>query len=232
MSYVLVSSKISEEEENNLIKLNINPIKVPLCHKLSAAVSDHPDMLLNVIDKKNILVHKDMDKSFTLFLSELGYNIHISDKILKKEYPEDILLNGLNLKDVFIHRLDKTDTALLKLLHGKKLINSKQGYSKCSVAVLSENAFITSDDNMEKILLLEGKKVLKLPYGDIILPGYNYGFIGGCCGLIGENVMAFYGDLSFYKYGQSVLNFLKENKIEAVFLRKGKLIDRGSILKI
>lgn len=232
MNYVFVSSKITEEEENNLIKLNINPIKVPPNFKLSTAVSDHPDMLLNIIYEKNILVHKDMDKSFTLFLSELGYNIHLSDKILKKEYPEDIILNGLNLKDIFIHRLDKTDPALLRLLGGKRLINSKQGYSKCSVAVLSENAFITSDDNMEKILASEGKKVLKLPYGDIILPGYNYGFIGGCCGLIGKNVMAFYGDLGFYKYGETVLDFLKENKIEANFLRKGKLIDRGSILKI
>ena len=232
MNYVLVSSKISEEEEKNLIKLKINPIMVPMTTKLSVPVQDHPDMLLNIIDKNNILVHQDMDKSFTLFLSKLNYNIHFSDKILKKEYPEDIILNGLNLRDVFIHRLDSTDPALLSIINGKKLINTMQGYSKCSVAVLSEDAFITSDDNMEKALMGEGKKVLKVPYGDIILNGYDYGFIGGCCGLISENIMAFYGDLSFYKYGGTVLKFLKENKIKAVYLRKGKLTDRGSILKL
>jgi hypothetical protein len=232
MNYVFVSSKISEEEENNLIKLKINPIKVPICSKLSAPVSDHPDMLLNITDKKNIIVHKDMDKSLTLFLSKLGYNIHFSDKILKKEYPEDVILNGLNLKDIFIHRLKSTDPVLLSLIKDKKLINTRQGYSKCSAAVLSDNAFMTSDDNMERALLREGKKVLKIPYGDIILEGYDYGFIGGCCGLIDEDVLAFYGDLSYYKYGEIVLKFLKENKIEAVYLRKGKLIDRGSIMAI
>lgn len=232
MNYVFVSSKISEEEENNLIKLNINLIKVPVCSSLSAPVSDHTDMLLNIIDKNNIIVHKNMDKFFTLFLSKLGYNIHYSDKILKKEYPEDVILNGLNLQDIFIHRLKSTDPKLLSLIKGKKLINTRQGYSKCSTAVLSDNAFITCDDNMEKALLSEGKRVLKIPYGDIILDGYDYGFIGGCCGLIKDGVLAFYGDLSFYKYGNEILNFLKENKIEAVYLRKGQLIDRGSILRI
>ncbi|MDV3427595.1 MAG: hypothetical protein LIR50_11340 [Bacillota bacterium] len=232
MNNVFVSSKISEEEESNLIKLRINPIKIPISKKLPEEIWDHPDMLLNIIDEKNIIVHKDMDKSFTLFLSKLNYNIHFSDKILKNKYPEDIILNGLNLKDIFIHKLDSTDPKLLSLVKGKKLINTRQGYSKCSTAVLSDDAFITSDDNMERILLKEGKKVLKVPYGDIILKGYDYGFIGGCCGLIGKGVLAFYGDLSFYKYGEAVLNFLKENEIEAVYLRNGKLIDRGSIMKI
>ncbi|MFA6941150.1 MAG: DUF6873 family GME fold protein [Clostridiaceae bacterium] len=230
MNYVFVSSKISEEEEINLIKLKINPIKVPISKKLPKEIWDHPDMLLNIIGQKNIIVHKDMDKSFTLFLSKLNYNIHFSDKILKNKYPEDIILNGLNLKDIFIHKLESTDPALRSLVKGKKLINTKQGYSKCSTAVLSEEAFITSDDNIERILLKEGKKVLKIPYGDIILDGYNYGFIGGCCGLIHPGVLAFYGDLNFYKYGDKVLKFLKENKIQPVYLRKGKLIDRGSIL--
>lgn len=232
MNYVFVSSKISEEEEINLIKLNINPIKVPISNKLSKEIWDHPDMLLNILDEKNIIVHKDMDKSFTLFLSKLNYNIHFSDKILKNKYPEDIILNGLNLKNIFIHRLKNTDPALLSLVKGKKLINTKQGYSKCSTAHLSEEAFITSDENIARILLEEGKKVLKIPYGDIILDGYDYGFIGGCCGLIIEGVLAFYGDLSFYKYGEMVLKFLKENKIKPVYLRKGKLMDRGSIMKI
>lgn len=230
MNNIFVSSKISEEEENNLIKFGAEPVKVPECDSLQGPVSDHPDMLLNITDSKNILIHKDMDKSFTLFLSKLGYNIHFSNKILKKEYPRDIILNGLNLQDIFIHRLDSTDPMLLQLAAGKKLINTRQGYSKCSVAVLSKNVFITSDDNMEEILLKEGKKVLKIPYGDIELKGYNYGFIGGCCGLIHPEAVAFYGDLNFYKYGNEVLNFLKQNKIKPLYLRKGRLTDRGSIM--
>ena len=52
------------------------------------------------------------------------------------------------------------------------------------MAVVSNKAIITSD----KVIAHEAKKVdldvLLIPPGDIILPGLDYGFIGGCCGLI------------------------------------------------
>src|SRR3712207_6103016 len=124
------------------------------------------------------------------------------------------------------HYLNYTDKNLLSLikLSNKKLINTKQGYTKCSTAIVNDSAIITSDKNIAKSLQKENIDILLLPPGDIILPGLNYGFIGGACGLIEKNILAFYGSLECYAYGKEVLSFLKKHKVEPIFLSEGKLI--------
>jgi hypothetical protein len=120
----------------------------------------------------------------------------------------------------------------LSLLKPKKFINVKQGYTKCSTCVVTNQAVITSDTSIAKSLSLEKIDVLLIPPGDIILPGMNYGFIGGATGLVENDVLAFYGHLDHYLYGKDVLSFLKKHKVEPMFLRNGKLIDRGSIFRV
>lgn len=142
----------------------------------------------------------------------------------------NIGLNAVNLSNVFIHNLKYTDPVLIENVKDKNLINVKQGYTKCSVAVVSDNAIITSD----KIIAQKAKEVsidvLLIPPGDIILPGLDYGFIGGCCGLIEKDLMAFFGDLNYFNYGNEIKEFLYKHNVKPIYLRKGKLIDRGSIL--
>jgi len=142
------------------------------------------------------------------------------------------MLNALNIGNIFMHKLNYTDPNLISLVKHKKLLNVNQGYSKCSTAIVSENAVITSDMKIGKILKENNINVLLLPPGDIILPGLDYGFIGGTCGLLDNNKLAFYGNLNMYKYGDKVLNFLKKHNVKPIFLSKDKLIDRGSIFCI
>lgn len=229
MNQVLVDYRLQEVERLNLLKLNFEAIVCPPCEDLYSAVCGHPDMLVHFIDKKNLLVHNNMNKNFISCLEAQGLNIILSEKKLKINYPEDIILNALNMENFFLHTLAFTDKSLLNSIHNKKLINIKQGYSKCSTAIVSNNAVITSDKGIGSSLLNEGLDVLLLPPGDILLPGLDYGFIGGCCGLLNEFQLAFYGNLDFYLYGNDVKNFLKKHRVEPVYLRNGKLIDRGSI---
>ena len=42
----------------------------------------------------------------------------------------------------------------------------------------------------------------------------------------------FFGELENYRYGEEVKNFLYKYDVEPVSLRKGKLIDRGSLLTL
>lgn len=69
---------------------------------------------------------------------------------------------------------------------------------------------MTSDIKIGKILKENNIDVLLLPPGDIILPGLDYGFIGGTCGLLDNNTLAFYGNLNTYKYGDEVLFFFEK----------------------
>lgn len=232
MKSVLTDFRISEIEKENLYKLGFETILVPPSSTLYEAVCGHPDMLLHIADITNIVVHRNMASSFINELTASGFRVLLSDESLGASYPFDIRLNGLNIGNIFLHNLKYTDAALMKMVKNKKLINVKQGYTKCSAAIVNEQAVITSDKGIYNSLVPEGIDVLLLPPGHIELPGLNYGFIGGCCGLLEEGTMAFYGDLNEYIYGKEVLHFLKKHDVKPVFLRKAPLIDRGSLFSL
>lgn len=229
MKCAIVDFRVTEEEKNNITNLGYKVIVCPPSNSLYQAVCGHPDMLLHIVDKNTVMVHRDIDKDFVTLLRNLRFHVLLSGNKLKDIYPYDIILNSVSLSNLFIHNLKYTDCELLKLMTDKKLINVKQGYSKCSTAIVRENAIMTSDKSIANALSSENIDVLLLPAGDIELPGLNYGFIGGCCGLLNENTLAFYGDLNCYAYGEKVLSFLKKHNVKPVYLKKGSLIDRGSL---
>ncbi|GFP76774.1 DUF6873 family GME fold protein [Clostridium fungisolvens] len=230
MNYCFVDYRILPEEEKNLRSLNVAIIKVPRCKNLYTAIDGHPDIQLNILDNNTVLVHKDITENFIEELKNTGLNPIFSHKCLSKKYPEDIILNAVNLKDTFIHNIKFTDKMLLKYIEHKRLINVTQGYTKCSCAVVSERAIITSDIKIHNELISNGFDVLLLPPGHIDLPGLNYGFIGGTCGLLSEKELVFYGNLKNYKYGELVIDFLNKHQVKPIFLSDTPLVDRGSLL--
>lgn len=232
MKYALVDYRINLVEKSNLEKLGCTVLACPPYKKLYEAVCGHPDMLIHIINNNNILVHKDMPIHFVELLESLNFNVLKSHLSISTKYPYDITLNALNLSNLFMHYLKYTDKILLDKVKNKNLINVKQGYTKCSTAIVSEKAIMTSDNGIATSLKSNNIDVLLLPPGDIELPGLDYGFIGGCCGKIDDSTLAFYGDLSYYAYGKEVLSFLKKHNVKPVYLRNGNLIDRGSIFVV
>ncbi|MBK5242185.1 DUF6873 family GME fold protein [Clostridium sp.] len=231
MKTVIVDFRIHNEEKLYLISIGYNVLICPPSKLLYEAICGHPDMLMHIANG-SIIVHKDMDKKFIQTLESLNYNVYKTNASLQNKYPYDVLLNSLSIGNLFVHSINFTDTKLLSLLKDRKLINVKQGYTKCSTCVVTNQAVITSDISIAKALTVEKIDVLLIPPGDIILPGLDYGFIGGATGLIENNVLAFYGHLDHYLHRKEVLSFLRKHKVEPVFLRNGKLIDRGSIFRI
>ena len=232
MKKVLLDYRVSEIEKDTLCKYGYESLIVPKSNCLYYAVCGHPDMLLHVLDGNNIIVHKKMDISFISSLEAIGFNVIKSQNCLQSKYPYDILLNGLSIGRFFLHNLKYTDPKLLYLLKGKILLDVKQGYTKCSTAMISRAAAITSDINIHKVLCSCGIDVLLLPPKYIELPGLDYGFIGGSCGILDEGTMAFFGNLNKYKYGKEVMSFLVKHDIKPLFLRDGPLIDRGTLFCI
>ena len=232
--YCFLDYKISNEELNNIIILNIEPILIPKCPKVYEAINGHVDIQLNILDKRNkkVIVQKDISKDFLNLLSSKGINYILSENSLGTNYPENIIINALITDNLFVHNLNYTDPNLLKFQDSKKTINVKQGYTKCSVLPTGKNAYITSDKGIYKKLIQEDLDVLLIPPGDILLPSLNYGFIGGVGGMISENRLALFGELNCYAYGKEVYKFLYKHDIEPIALKKGKLIDRGSLLYI
>jgi hypothetical protein len=229
MKYAFVDYRITHEEKYNLEKLGCTVVCCPPSNLLYPSISGHPDILIHFIKKDSIIVHKDISAIFIDTIKNFGFKVCYSEASLKDKYPYDITLNAVNLKDHFIHNLNFTDKNLLSYVSYKKLIHVKQGYTKCSTCIVNDNAIITSDKSIYKAAKSENIDVLLLPPGNISLPGLNYGFIGGTCGLM-DNKLIFYGNLKNYRYGNLVLDFLKKYEVEPVYLSNNELIDRGSIL--
>lgn len=230
MKNVIVDYRIDEKEKNVLIENGYKVLTIPRCESVYNAISGHPDIQLCMINSSTFIVHKNMPCEFTIKLKKLGLNIIKSKNNIENKYPYDIILNAVNLKDFFIHNVRYTDDNLYNEIRDKCIIDTKQGYTKCSTAVISSSAIITNDIGISQVAIKNGIDTLLLPKGDIELSDFDYGFIGGTCGLLDNNIIAFYGNLKYYKYGSEVLSFIKKYNLTPLYLRNGKLIDRGSIL--
>ena len=229
-----IDYRATEEEINNLKNLGINPIKVPKCCDVYDAINGHVDIQLNIIDKENkhIIIQKNIPKDFLDILKLSGIKYTLSKEALGKKYPKNIILNALIIEEFFIHNLNYTDANLIENQENKIKINVKQGYTKCSVLPIGNNALITSDKGIYKTLIKGNMDVLLIPPGDILLPSLDYGFIGGTGGMISKNKLAFFGELEHYCFGNDIYKFLYKYDIEAIPLKRGKLIDRGSLITI
>lgn len=229
--FCFIDYRTSIEEKNHLINLGFEIITVPKSPMLYEAIDGHVDIQLNIINKKekSIIINKDLPINFKKLLSKNNINYINSSKTLSKTYPGNIFLNGLSLDNFFIHNLKYTDPILLSTSKNKELIDVKQGYTKCSILPLRDKVIITSDAGIERTLRNYNFDILLIPPGDILLPGLNYGFIGGVGGMINDTSMAFFGDLSKYEFGNEVKKFLFKYDIKPLYLSKSKLIDRGSL---
>ncbi|MDD7794004.1 DUF6873 family GME fold protein [Clostridium sp. 'White wine YQ'] len=234
MNIAFVDYRTSDEEMTNLSKYVDNIISVPKFSKLYSAIDGHPDIQLSLTNSEDfsLIVNKDIDLAFLDQLNNLDIKFKLSNGFIGSAYPENISLNAIVLKDYLIHNLKYTDFSLLDFSKDKVKINIKQGYAKCSTVILREKALITSDKGIYKTLIKYGFDILLLNPGDILLPGLNYGFIGGATGLLSSNKLGIFGDLSYYNQGNEVLKFLKKYDIEPISLRKGPLVDRGSLFTL
>jgi len=233
--HCFVDYRVTEEELLNLSRLNMNPILIPKCNEVYEAINGHPDIQLNILKNKSstkIIVQKNISQQFKEVLKANNIHYIVSKKSLSNTYPNDIILNSLILENYFIHNLKYSDEELLKSQNLKVHINVPQGYTKCSILPVRDNALITSDKGIFQSLKDYDFDILLLPPGDILLPSLNYGFIGGVGGMISNDKMAFFGDLDNYKWGSELKKFLFKHDVLPIALRKGKLIDRGSLLTL
>ena len=157
------------------------------------------------------------------------------DKKAGKKYPENILLNFLFFHNTLYGKHSAIDKNLLDycMENNIRTVNINQGYARCSTLVLNNNAVITSDLSIEKALKKDRVEVLLISSGNIVLEGYNYGFIGGAGGKIDENTVAFFGNIENHPDYILIEKFCKKHNLKIKVICKDKpLTDRGGIVKI
>lgn len=211
----------------------IEVVKIAPLDALPTPVSAHSDMQLLHLGGDNILTVKEA-KYLKTNLTNFGFNIEELFTKIGDEYPQDISLNFLLLNNRCFGMSSIMPLQLNNYCDhaGLQVVHSKQGYARCSVAVVAKNAAITADATLYRLLTNADIDTLMVGSGDINLPGYGTGFIGGCCGLISKDRLAFTGSLLQYCYGVQVLTFLAKHRVAPVYLTNGKLMDIGGILPL
>lgn len=175
------------------------------------------------------------------------------------EYPDDVPYNAVSTDRFFIHNTELTSPALLDRARyaGLQIINVKQGYTRCSCLPAGSSAFITSDegiarslrawneiirseaaeaaadgDEAESISLMNDiVDILLIRPGYINLKGFEYGFIGGTAGAVGNKIY-FNGDITEHPDSDIIIRFIEDHGYEPVWFADEPLTDIGSIFSI
>ncbi len=197
---------------------------------LNTEVSSHSDMLLCHTGDNTVFIDPSQNKD--VFIRE-GFRA-VTCSPLAENYPGDVKLNIAVSRDFFICNNKTADKSLLSFLSaaGKKEINVNQGYTKCSVCFVTENAVITEDPSIEAALKNSEIDVLTISKGDIYLSENHYGFFGGSTGKISKDTLAVTGEMKYHRDAHAITDFCNKHGVIIKELKKGVIADIGGILPL
>ena len=226
-----VTSVIMDISDCNLTKcvesMGISIISSTVIAELSHQTSRHSDMQIYHAGGKNFFQVKN-----TNIIIPKAHIEKTND--IEAPYPKDILLNAARVGDKLFCNIKYTAKQILNHAEENniKIINVKQGYTKCSVCIVNENAIITADSEIYKKAKENNFDALLIKQGYIDINGYNYGFIGGCAGKTDKDKLAFTGDISKHPDYHAIKSFINSQKIDIVILSGDALYDIGGILPV
>lgn len=217
--------------KNTFDKFSIKVVNVIENSFLDTPISRHADILGNYVGKSTFLVDKNQDELCNFIKNNNGKSVIIEN--IKSPYPNDCLLNFADIGDYIICNKSILTEKIAEFLPQKEIIDVKQGYSKCSVCICKKNTIITDDISIyNAVSQYNNIKSLLVEKGSVSIGKYDYGFIGGCCGLIDKNLLLFNGDLSTHSDFDKIKNFLYDNEVNYIDIKGKPLIDIGSIIPI
>jgi len=230
---VLLGDKYIKKLEKSLEKLGIAAIGVPGNPFVPEPVAYHADMSVCHLGYNTLAVASGIYEEFRSRVPA-RFKLIRAESPQKAEYPHDIGLNACIIGDRLLHNLKYTDRSISAFAQENRLrsYHVNQGYTKCSVCVLTRNRIITADVGIHRVCEELGIYSLLIEGGSIRLEGYDTGFIGGCCGKISGDKIAFTGNLKKLRDEKRILNFIWDSGIEAVFLTEEPVFDVGSIIPV
>lgn len=231
MNNVILSTKYPVFAEK-LTKLGYTVIGSELLPQLIPYERDHADMQCLIIDDTAFVLKECKALAERL---KTRFNVVLTEYDIGVEYPRNVSLNAAVVGKNVIARLASLDKQVISYCrtHGYRLINVNQGYTKCSCAVVCDNAIITADNGIYNSLKEYKIEVLKIKQGRVELKGADSGFIGGASGLDvqdGKRILYFAGDISRHPSYESIKMFCAAHETEIRSLTDTELIDIGGMI--
>ncbi|MHC1721600.1 MAG: DUF6873 family GME fold protein [Aminipila sp.] len=147
------------------------------------------------------------------------------------KYPENVKYNAVCMGNYFIHNLNHTAPALFDKIQqtGYKTIHVKQGYTKCNMVILNNQAAITSDEGIYKFVS-KYLDVFLIKPGYVKLGNFPYGFLGGASGRVGNEII-FNGNLELHPDYKKISDFITLQNLKIKYFKEYPLEDIGSIIE-
>lgn len=232
MKYVLIDERMRDIEKDKLKELGYELIKIKQSEEVYTEISSHVDIFACKIENKIII-----EPTQYVVLPKLKSFEQGIDNI-EAEYPFDIKYNVCTIGKIAIHNFKYTDKKIQQELikSGYELIQTTQGYTNCSIAVIDDKSAIVTDEGLYKILQNQNIDVLFLKNElDIKLLrtiGYSNknGFIGGAISKIGDNIIVF-GDLSKIDKENQIRSFIEDRNLNIIEFKGLDVIDYGGIIE-
>lgn len=204
--------------------------------RLDPAVASHID--LSLFHFKNMLFVSPyclvFNKTFLESLAkEKGFTIFLTEDRPHSPYPNDVPLCVKAIGErALIANKDFAAPEILEYFNKNNIpvFHTNQGYAACSTLSFG-NAVISADDSILKAAKEAGADTLKISQGNILLPPYPYGFIGGCCGVC-DHTIYFNGNLDLHPDAESIRAFADKHSFSCVSLCDSPLYDIGGIIFI
>lgn len=233
---VILGEKYAEILDFSLKNLGIEPIYVPDNSYVDERLSGHSDLsVFHAGGEKWFLSGYLNGTQFARKLQKLNCKIEFYIQPQRKEYPWDAALNCCLVGKNLIYSRGITAQQIVDyftISDYYNLINSRQGYSRCSICVVDENSIITADAGIAKAAKRAGIDVLLISQGYVNLLGFEYGFIGGSAFKLADNAIAFSGLLDRHPDRAAIFEFLGARHIEPVFLTSKTVFDVGGAMAI
>ena len=240
MTSVLVDNRISDACERGLMRLGFSPLRLPPSPALPAAIASHPDTLFAKIGNE-LITSADYFETAPYVFSELrekhpSLKLSFTSDTFGKKYPSDCPFNSFTLRGKLYARGGSISENVLRAASEQGIlhIDVKQGYAACTTLRFesSEGAYaITADKGMARLLRQNGALVTEIENGGISLPPYEYGFIGGACG-VRENKIYFLGDIYKHPSAEKIVGAITDAGFEAISLSDEALFDGGGLIFI
>jgi len=209
--YYLCSPYLTNEVRTILNGLGGEGFGIPECPRLARPVAAHPDMLFSIMPDGTVWTDGKYFFENKAFFESLPFYDRIKPSVteLAPDYPMDIAFDCVYINDIVIGKGQYLACEIKN--SAARVIDVKQGYALCST-LKTEKFAITADKYIYNAIMDNNCEVLFISSDNILLNGYNCGFIGGAsCVVESEKTVVFFGNVEdhpdFFKMKEFIEKF-------------------------
>ena len=194
---------------------------------LDPRIADHPDLSIFPLNENDLSIDSSVINYYQKNITDKNL---IPGESVSKKYPYDAIYNVYKGSDFYIHNnvTEKNINNYMKVNNYKHLFIN-QGYTRCSIIPMGDK-ILTADFGIYKTLK-DKIEVILLRQENILLDGFDKGFIGGTCGFF-DKTLIFNGNIEKLSNYETIKKESEASKIRLLYPKNCDLVDTGSILFI